>query len=202
MARSGSRQRSEAGFSLVELLVVVAIVGIVGGMAVPRIDQALASTRMRNDSKEINKLVGLAKLRATAQFSRARLAANVAARQYRLEVWNKVTGRWVTEGAVRTLSRDVSFGFGAVTTPPPDTQAAIGQSGECTTSTSLTTLDSGTACITFNSRGIPILPSGDPVGGNAIYVTDTVGVRGITVTGTPLIREWWSAAHTAGWIRQ
>jgi prepilin-type N-terminal cleavage/methylation domain-containing protein len=197
-----ARIESTRGFSLIELLVVMAVIGIVTGMAAPMLDGSIQGNRLRNDAKEINKMVGLAKMRATARFSRARVAVSPGVRQYRLEVWNRTTGSWDVEGVTRTLSRNVNFGFGALNAAPPSTQVAIAMSSACTTSTSLTALDAGTSCITFNSRGIPIDPNGDQIGGNAIYINDGVGVRGVTVTRTPLIREWWSAAHSPGWIRQ
>jgi hypothetical protein len=42
-----------------------------------------------------------------------------------------------------------------------------------------------TACIMFNSRGIPIDKDNSPTGGNAFYLTDGTGVRAVTVTATP-----------------
>ena len=44
--------------------------------------------------------------------------------------------------------------------------------------------------------------SGLAIGGNAFYLTDGTGVRAITVTATPLIRNWWSSAAHPGWVRQ
>ncbi len=57
-----------------------------------------------------------------------------------------------------------------------------------------------TACVVFNSRGIPIDPvTGDPEGNTAFYVSDGVTVYGVTLSATPLIRLWWSPAHSAAW---
>ena len=56
-----------------------------------------------------------------------------------------------------------------------------------------------TSCVIFNSRGIPVDAGGAPTGGNGLYITDGVGVYGVTVTATPLVRLWWSPATAAVW---
>ena len=58
------------------------------------------------------------------------------------------------------------------------------------------------ACIVFNSRGIPVDTAGAPMGGNALYVTDTTGVYATTITATPLVRQWWSSAAAVGWVQR
>ena len=47
-----------------------------------------------------------------------------------------------------------------------------------------------TACIVFNSRGIPVDSTGSPYGNDAIYVTDGSAVYGITIAATGFIRTW------------
>ena len=139
-------------------------------------------------------------MRATARFSRARVFVDQAARTFVLQIWDDDAKKWVDDNASTTLPFGITFGFGKVDEPPPDTQEEIKFAAECTN-------DAGdemekTSCINFNSRGIPIDSDGVPVGGNAFYLTDGTGVRGITVTATPLIRDWWSSASDAGWVRQ
>jgi len=195
-----TRVRAEHGFSLVEVLVVVALVGIMASFAVPMVDSTITGYRLRGESKTVAGLVGLAKMRATSRFSRARVYADLAANSYRLQVWDKATNSWVTDGATTPLPFGVRFGFGALDTPPLNTQDAIGQSAQCTNDAGAAVAN--TACVLFNSRGIPIDTAGAPVGGNALYMTDGVGVRVTTITATPLVREWWSPAHSARWVRQ
>jgi hypothetical protein len=59
-----------------------------------------------------------------------------------------------------------------------------------------------TACIVFNSRGIPVDPVGAPIGRNALYITDGTGVYGTTLTATPLVRLWWSPVGRDAWVEQ
>lgn len=195
------RARSHAGFSLIEVLVVMALLGIAASFAVPVVSNTVSGYRLRNESKTIANLVGLAKMRATSQFSRARVYGDLGNNTYRLQVWNKTTNSWVTEGTPATMPFGVRFGFGVLATPPPNTQPAIAMATQCTNNAGA--VIAGTNCVVFNSRGIPIdATTGAPLGGNAFYMTDNIGVRAITITATPLVREWWSPAHSALWVRQ
>lgn len=173
---------------------------IVAAMAVPMATSAFTGYQLRNTGKGLSGAVSLAKLRAAAGFSRARVYADLATNRYRIEVWNKGTSTWVAEGGNVPLGQTVTFGFGDLDTPPPSTQDAIAQAAPCADNDGDDIDD--TACIVFNSRGIPVDAVGAPLGGNAFYVTDGVGVRATTVTTTPLIREWWSPTHDSLWVNQ
>jgi hypothetical protein len=61
---------------------------------------------------------------------------------------------------------------------------------------------SNTACIVFNSRGIPVDSTGGPTGNNAFYITDGSGTYAVTLSATPLIRLWWTKASEAKWIHR
>jgi Tfp pilus assembly protein FimT len=192
--------RREDGFSLVDVMAAVLVIGIVSAIAVPVTGSSLAAQRFRGDGQAVSNLVALAKMRAASQFSRSRVFADLGTGAYGMQVWNKTTAAWVTEGAARQTSRGVTFGFGVVATPPPNTQAAIGFAAPCRADDG--TVMANTACIVFNSRGIPIDNAGAPTGGNALYLTDGNGVYGVTVTATPLVRFWWTRAQAAAWVEQ
>jgi type II secretory pathway pseudopilin PulG len=197
--------RHEQGFTMMDILIAVALVAIVTAMAIPMADSASRGFRMKGDAQSLANTVALAKMRAASRFSRTRVYADLNANTYRLEVWDKTAGAWVIDGGTVPLSNGVSFGFSGLATPPPNTQDAIGQSPSCTGPNSLTddTVDN-TACIVFNSRGVPVdnTTAGAPTGGNALYITDGTGVHATTVTATPLVRQWWSNASAAGWVLQ
>ena len=60
-----------------------------------------------------------------------------------------------------------------------------------------------TACIIFNSRGIPVDNTGSPTGLDAVYVTDGTSVYGITVAATGFIRTWQTNySSTPSWTLQ
>lgn len=189
--------RDERGFTLIDVMVTVAIMGIVAAAAIPMTGSSLGAFQFQGDGERLANTVKLAKMRATASFSRARVYTDLAANTYILQVWDRAANTWTIEGGVQQLSDNSAFGFGGLAAPPPNTQAAIGFSPACTSDMGNPVAD--TACIIFNSRGIPVDATGVPTGGNGLYVTDGVGVYGVTVTATPLVRLWWSPATTAAW---
>lgn len=196
-------QRQEHGFTLVDILVAIALMAVVTAMALPMADSSSRGFSMRGDAQAIANMVSLAKMRAASRFTRTRIRADLNANSFRLEVWDRTANAWVMEGDNVPLSRGVQFGFGVLGAPPPNTQPAIAQSPACTAADSLTADPvADTACIVFNSRGVPVDTTGAPVGANALYITDGSSVYATTITATPLIRQWWSNATAPAWIRR
>jgi hypothetical protein len=132
--------------------------------------------------------VGLAKMRAAASFSRARVRANLTARTFQVEVWNKTTNSWDLEGGTQNLSKTVNFGYGSISSPPPSTQPSIAQASLCRDNGGATIAN--TACIVFNSRGVPVDSTGSPTGNGALYINDGAAAQCVTVGLTGLIRRW------------
>src|SRR4051812_27236434 len=172
----------EDGYSLIELLVVLAIAGVLAAMALPSTERTVADLRMHNDANAIHNLLSLAKMRAAAKFTRERVYVDLAAESYVLQHWDKTAAAWLADEGAATLSTGIDFGFDALGTPPADTQAAINQAATCLADDNVTAIGS-TGCIIFNSRGIPIDTAGNPDGNGAFYVTDhQTGVYGVTVS--------------------
>ena len=199
-----NRRSNERGYTLIDTLIVIAIVSLVAAMALPQTTSMMGGYKLKGNAQAINNLVGLAKMRAASQFSRARVYADLNARTFRLQVWNKTTNQWVDDGGTQGLADGVRFGFTGVTQPPPNTQVAITQSDVCTNNAGADVAN--TACISFNSRGMPVNnalpPAGAVTGNSGLYVTDGSVVYGTTVTMTPLIKWWWSPARDNAWVRQ
>ena len=162
----------------------------------------LADLRMHNDAGAIHNLLSLAKMRAASKFTRVRVYVDLGAESYVLQSWDKTSGTWTTEENPQTLSTNVDFSFDVLTTPPDDTQNAIGQAAACLDNDNVTPIGN-TACIIFNSRGIPIDKDGNPDGNGAFYITDhETGVYAVTVSATPLVRLWWSPTATTAWAHK
>jgi prepilin-type N-terminal cleavage/methylation domain-containing protein len=197
------RPLNQRGFTIVEVLAAVGLIAVLCAITIPITMGSIDRNRLRGDAQALNNMVGLAKMRASSGFTRVRLRANLTDRTFLIERWNKDDAAWVAVGGVMTLSNAVTFGFGELVTPPPNSQAALELSPACRLG-----LDGDsdaiddTACITFNSRGLPIDGSGLLFGGHALYLTDGIITWGITITATPRIRLWSTAATQVNWSEQ
>src|SRR5436190_17605291 len=107
----GSFRHRDAGFSIVELLLAMGIAGIVAAMAVPATTRTLGDLRLRGDARSVHSLLGVAKMRAAAKFTRSRVYVDLATRSFYLQSWDKTAAAWVTEGATTALSTGSDFSF-------------------------------------------------------------------------------------------
>jgi prepilin-type N-terminal cleavage/methylation domain-containing protein len=196
----------ESGFSIIELLVAVAIAGVVAVVAVPSAGSAFADYRLRGDARAIHNMIGVAKMRAAARFTKVRLYVDLATESFSLQYWDKSSASccWVTEGGETQLSNGIDFGFESMGDPPPATQSALAQAPNCLDGDG--EVIESTACVVFNSRGIPVDALGNPFGNTAFYITDhETGVYGVTLSATPLVRLWWAPAYASdvtAWVHR
>jgi prepilin-type N-terminal cleavage/methylation domain-containing protein len=193
------------GFSLVEVLMVTLIIIVLAAIGIPSLISMVRGLRTGGDARDLNGLIIQAKMRASSNFSRTRVYADLSANTFRIETQPSGTTGWTTDcpsGCNQSLSRGVSFGFGSLSSPPANTQSALAQAAACQDSSNNSI--SNTACIIFNSRGIPITPGAGPAptGEDAIYVTDGKSVTGVTVAITGLSRVWRTDASAANWQKQ
>lgn len=190
--RGTARQR---GFSAVELTIVVTATLILAGIATPKATTAIQNFRTGGNARAIANEVAMAKMRAAADFTRARVYADLSAQTIRVDVWDTTNNVWVADSANGTaigLSTGDTFGYGtSLATPPPSTQSTLGQASLCSVGlTSTATTVANTACIVFNSRGVPVDSTSTPTGADALYMTDGVSVYGVTVAATGNIQTW------------
>jgi len=216
MKRTTKDQR-QAGFSTLELLVVVAMSLIITAIAVPSYRNTVAYLRAAGDVRALNGLVAQAKMRAAASFTHVRVYADLTGNSYDFQVWYKAGTCWVAESdrnipptclptgklstAALNLSQGDTFGLG--------THIAVGPTlGQTTAAQADPCLDNGgsaisnTACIVFNSRGIPIASDNSPIAKDALYLTNGVVVNGVTVSATGSIQSWTTPASSANWHAQ
>jgi len=198
-----NRTRRHRGFSTIELLIVTLILLVVAAMAIPKYLTIVRNMRIAGDARGIADQIALAKMRAASKFTQARLYVDLRANTYHIEYWQK-TGApgWVAEGGTQFLSPGVTLGFGSLNSAPPNTQTTIAQAPACLVSNTGTATIANTACLQFNSRGIPIDSTWAPTPIDAIYVTDGVAVYGATVSAMGLIQTWRSGVSTAAWWKQ
>jgi prepilin-type N-terminal cleavage/methylation domain-containing protein len=183
-----TRARPESGFTLIETLFVVGLIGVISAIAVPMFSNAIANFRISGDARSLSNAVAVAKMRAAANFSRVRIFVDRDEEEFHLQSWDKTTSKWITEGGSTFLSTGVDFDYDTVATAPPHTQGTIGQAEACKDDDG--NVIGNTSCVIFNSRGTPVDSSYSPTGNDALYITDYTVVYAVTVASTGMIRSW------------
>jgi prepilin-type N-terminal cleavage/methylation domain-containing protein len=179
----------ESGFSLIELMATMILLVTMAAFILPFTRTTLQAMNLSSDARNLSSATALAKMRAAAEFSKARIRVDFASKTFWVERWQKTAPiGWVTEGVMTTLSSNVNFGFTGVTTPPPNTQAAIAQATGCLDNAGVAI--AGTGCIVFNSRGVPVDGANVPTPNGAFYVIADSTVFGITAGAGGLIQLW------------
>jgi prepilin-type N-terminal cleavage/methylation domain-containing protein len=219
------RKKCAAGFSLLEVLVVIAVMSVVAAMAIPTWLRMQKNARLNGDAHNISSTLSVAKMRAAANFTESRVfffRGTDKTQYFRIDVWNKTantggTGCWVPDAVANPgpsdcisdssykrsetfLSTGVSAGYGSVSASP-DTTVTLGQAASCwtgqTTPTSTTgaTAISNTSCIQFNSRGFP-------TASGAFYVTDGTRVFSAMTNSMGFIHTYVTTDNGSTWARQ
>lgn len=200
------RKRQPHGFSLIELLVVMLIILVIAGMAIPGFQSIQRNLRIVGDSRNVFALTAQAKMRAAAEFTHARARMSLTTGNFGIEVWDKPTNSWQVLNGIQNFSTGVGAGFSTVSTPPPNTQATLGQAHVCRANSpqaaTATLVASGDVCIEFNSRGIPVDNTGAPTGNDAFYITDGNSVYGVTVNTAGMIQNWYINRQDTQWTRR
>ena len=166
--------RGERGISLLEILIALVIIAVLVGLSLPLVRGELDSYRVKSDAHSIANQLALTRIRAAADFTRARFTFSTAGDAYQIQSFDLSTDGYVSKDGAHVLSPGVSFGFGTIQTPAGE-QNAIQQ----------------TTAVSFNSRGIPIDSGGSPTENNAVYLTNNHGLfYAVTVSISGRVDVW------------
>jgi Tfp pilus assembly protein FimT len=211
------RNNRQQGFTMLEIVIVITVGIILTGMAIPKVASLARGYRSIGDARSLAEEVSLAKMRAAADFTEARVFADFSTNQYRVEIWKRTSNCWITEGDTQCsanysspntppstlLLTNVVFGYGSLSSPPPNTQPTLAQAPACQTDAQTSSQSAGSvansACIVFNSRGIPVDNTLTATSSDALYVTDSSSVYGVTVLPTGLIQTWRGGLTAGTW---
>jgi prepilin-type N-terminal cleavage/methylation domain-containing protein len=212
----------QAGFSLLEMLVVIGMSVIITAMAVPSYLNVAASLRASGDLRSLTGLLAQAKMRAAGDFTHARVYADLTSNGYQLQVWYKAgnagAGCWIADadptktcltysgghpsGSVFPLAQGDTFGFNGLATGPTPGQPTPSPAATCLDNSGAA-VSGSTACIVFNSRGIPVNATTlAPIPTGAFYLTNGSVVDAVTISATGSIQSWSSPANSANWYSQ
>ena len=193
--------RDRRGYSLLEIMLVMALGVTIAAIAIPMSANALGNFRLSGDARSVSNGVALAKMRAASGFSKARLYVDLSTKRHHIEIYQKAAPPgWMWEGGATGISQGVTIGYGALASPPSGTQSTLAQAPPCLDN--LGAVIANTACVVFNSRGIPVDATGAPTVSDAIYLTDGTAVYGATVIATGMVQLWRSGPTVAAWTKR
>jgi prepilin-type N-terminal cleavage/methylation domain-containing protein len=182
----GKRQQ-ERGFTLIETVVVVLVVGIVVAFAAPKITNAMRNYRMKTTMRRLMDLMQQAKTQAVADNRRASLIVDTANRRMGLEVLDK-DGNLLRTDYVN-LPEGITF------SKPLNTIAPM-TGAPTTNAISFPPYQSSTTTFrqNFNSRGFPEVATPGAI--NAIYIGNGREFSAITLSCVGGVRTYmWSSSR-------
>jgi len=127
----------EGGFSLIEVTVVVALVGLLAAVGLPTMQQWLDRYRVRTAAEELASLIQLQRMRAVSQNTEFSIDFDAAAGTYTLYEGDAATGTTLEQQA-HTLPMGVAFSGNADPVNVPSDELIFHADGSLNNSTATT----------------------------------------------------------------
>jgi len=203
-----ARVLGRAGFSLLEVLVVVAIMSVVIALALPGVNNLMGDYRLHSDAAAVASFLNLARMRAASQYAPYRLDSNVGAKTFELE---RLCGNTPSSGA--GSDPNCTSAYNPFTTPsydatglqylaPGNSLASCLPAGIGSYPGTITANPPGCPSVPpdpvqflFNTRGAPVDGSGSPLtnGGAVLYLVGlngTVDAVTVSIGGRATVWNW------------
>jgi type IV pilus assembly protein PilA len=180
------RKPLESGFSMIELMLVVTIMGVISAMAIPTAVRQVANYKVHADATSVSSLLNMGRMKAASQFAPFRLDVYVSSGSYVLE---QLCGGNTTDTSC-TASGATSYT--AYSSPSYDTSGtqylSAGNTFSSCRPSGISAFPGGvsadpTGCpdparFYFNTRGAPVDSSGNPLtsSGDVIYIQNSKGL--------------------------
>ena len=207
--------RKDSGFSIVELMVVLAIFGVIVAFAIPQATVAVRGYNLHSDASRVSAQVNMARFRATSQYAPFRLKIDTSTTPQSFVVERLCGERTQPPASSDSACTDAAAtAYTSFSTPRYEFGAQYISTGDELTTTNpggtipgtITDNAAATTSFYFNTRGMPVKSNGDPVdyGGVMIFVRGTkVALTDAVVVSTAggiSIYAW--DAGTSTWIRR
>lgn len=200
------RKRIEAGFSMLELLVVLLMMGIIAAIAIPAAYNSLKGYRLHSDATAIASYLNVVRMKAASQYAPYRLVVNVGGGTYTME---KLCGLTTT-----TVDSACTTPYQAFTTPQLEGGTQYISQGNtfssCRPSSITGSVYPGTIIadpspcpdplyMYFNTRGSPVNNTGSPLtnGGDVLYLrnqNNLVDAVSVSIGGRVSVSSWSGSA--------
>ena len=190
-----SKQNSNRGFTLQELMIVMAIVTIMSASLLPNINTAMQNYRLKASAEEIASQIQSARYRARRSNTVCAFLVLPSSRQFGVDVNGDGN---LTVGTDIVLNLNTNVSFSDLSASPP-----TGSSGSDLLSSGSKTGLGFTPRATLSKIGTDGLPTyGTAVGANgfAIYLSNTTNrFSAVTISFTGRVRIW-SSGNGSTWI--
>lgn len=176
MTKETVKKPGDPGFSLVEILIVLALAAALAAISIPIISSSLRNMQLAADAQNISSTLSAARLKAKSTMTPYRISFDLGSNRWSLEKFNPNNGQFELEQAVNQLSSGLA-GSGIRFLEKSESHPGIFPSES-----------SGT--ITFNTRGIPVDINNMPTSNNIVYISKSGSDYAISTTLTGNVQVW------------